>query len=52
VRVVDGPMAGLAGVVREMRGRRRLLIGIEQIGHALALSIGAADVERVADGVR
>lgn len=47
VRVIDGPMAGLVGVTREIRGSRRLLIGVEQIGRALSVSIGAADVERV-----
>lgn len=45
VRVTDGPMAGLVGVVREVRGSRRLLVGFEQIGRALSLSIGAAKVE-------
>jgi transcription antitermination factor NusG len=48
VRVIDGPMAGLVGIVREKRGGRRLLVGVEQIGRALSLSIGAARVERVA----
>lgn len=46
VRVISGPMAGLRGVVREVRGGRRLLVGVEQIGKAIALSIGAADLER------
>jgi len=47
VRVIEGPMAGLVGVVREKRGGRRLLVGFEQIGRALSISIGAARVERV-----
>jgi len=51
VRVVDGPMAGLVGVVREMRGKRRLLVGFEQIGRALSVSIGAADVEACGERV-
>jgi transcription antitermination factor NusG len=46
VRVIDGPMAGLIGVVRQVRGKRRLLVGLEQIGHAVAVSIGVARVER------
>lgn len=48
VKVIDGPMAGLIGVVREIRGRRRLLIGFEQIGRAVAMSIGSAQVQRCA----
>jgi transcription antitermination factor NusG len=46
VRVVNGPMTGLVGVIREIRGSRRLLVGFEQIARALAFSLGAADVER------
>ena len=46
VGVVDGPMQGLAGVVREMRGKRRLLVGFEQIGTALTVSIGTERVTR------
>jgi hypothetical protein len=44
-------MAGLVGVVREMRGKRRLLVGFEQIGRALSVSIGAADVEACGERV-
>lgn len=44
VRVDDGPMAGLVGVVREIRGSRRILIGLEQIGKGVSVSIGAAHV--------
>jgi len=47
VSVVDGPLAGLVGVVRQIRGRgRRLLIGFEQIGRAVAVSIGSAQVRK------
>jgi transcription antitermination factor NusG len=49
VRVIEGPMAGLVGVVREFRGSRRLLVGIEQIGKALSVSIGTANIERIGD---
>jgi transcription antitermination factor NusG len=44
VRVVSGPLAGLRGVVREVRGQRRLLVGIDQIGKAVAVNIGASQV--------
>jgi transcription antitermination factor NusG len=46
VKVVSGPMAGLVGVVRATRGSRRLLVGFDQIGRALSVLIGRADVER------
>jgi transcription antitermination factor NusG len=49
VRVIEGPLAGLIGVVREIRGSRRLLVGFEQISRALSISIGAAAVERYYD---
>jgi transcription antitermination factor NusG len=47
VSVIDGPLAGLVGVVREIRGRgRRLLIGFEQIGRAVAILIGSAQLRK------
>lgn len=49
VRVISGPFSGLSGVVRENRGRRRLLIGFEQIGQALCVSIEKADIQRSDD---
>jgi transcription antitermination factor NusG len=49
VRVIDGPLAGLIGVVREIRGSRRILVGFEQIGQALSVSLGAANVERYSE---
>ena len=52
VRVVEGPMAGLVGVVREARGGRRLLVGFEQIGKALSVLIGAAGVEKCGEEFR
>lgn len=46
VRVVDGPFARLTGTIREVRGGgRRLLVGIEQIGRAVSVSLGAASIE-------
>jgi transcriptional antiterminator NusG len=48
VRVVDGPFARLTGTIREVRGGgRRLLVGIEQIGRAVSVSLGAASVELI-----
>lgn len=49
VRVTEGHMAGLVGVVREVRGSRRLLVALEQIGRAVSVSIGAASVEKVGE---
>ena len=47
VRILDGPLAGLSGTVVDLRGSRRLIVGIEQIGQAISISIGAAGVEHV-----
>jgi transcription antitermination factor NusG len=49
VKVVDGSLAGVIGVIREIRGGRRLLIGVEQIGQALSISIGSARVQRLSE---
>lgn len=47
VRVIDGPMAGVVGTIREVRGGRRVLVGIERIGRALSVSKGVASVAPV-----
>lgn len=47
VIVLDGPMAGMTGVVKEMQSRRVLIIWVELIGRGVACTIGAASVARV-----
>ena len=42
VIVQEGPLAGLRGVVQEVRSGRRLIVWIEQIGRGVAFSIGSA----------
>jgi transcription antitermination factor NusG len=46
VIVRDGPLAGLRGVVHEVRSSRRLVVWIEQIGRGVAFTIGSALVSR------
>jgi transcription antitermination factor NusG len=48
VIVRDGPLAGLRGVVRDVRSSRRLVVWIEQIGRGVAFTIGSALVSRAA----
>jgi transcription antitermination factor NusG len=48
VIVRDGPLAGLRGVVQEVRGARRLVIWIEEIGRGVAFTIGSSLVSRAA----
>lgn len=45
VRVVRGPFQGVVGRVREIRGRKRLLVGIRGIGQALEVDIPAEAIE-------
>jgi len=47
VRVLDGPLAGVVGVVLERRGRRRVLVGLEVIGQGLEVDIAAAMLEPI-----
>lgn len=42
VIVQDGPLRGVRGVVREVRGARQLVIWVSAIGHGVAFNIGAA----------
>ncbi|MEI6739343.1 MAG: transcription termination/antitermination NusG family protein [Gemmatimonadaceae bacterium] len=47
VVVLDGPLAGVRGVVRDMQSRRTLVIWIEAVGRGVACTIGAAAVRKV-----
>ena len=42
VIVQEGPLAGLRGVVRESRNRRRLVIWVAEVGRGVAFTIGSA----------
>lgn len=46
VIVQDGPLAGLRGIVQEVRSGRRLVVWIEQIGRGVAFTIGSSLVSR------
>ena len=45
VIVQVGPLAGLRGIVRESRNRRRLVIWIAEVGRGVAFTIGSALVK-------
>ncbi|RLB58909.1 MAG: transcriptional antiterminator [Deltaproteobacteria bacterium] len=45
VQVVDGPLAGVVGVVVEMpRGGRKIVVEVDLLGRAVAATLGAAQV--------
>jgi transcription antitermination factor NusG len=48
VRVTNGPMAGLQGVLRRRKSNARLVVSVELIQRAMAVEIDEADVEPVA----
>ena len=39
VCVIDGPFRGVSGVVSEMRGRRRVLVGLHAIGLGISIDV-------------
>ena len=41
VIVREGPLAGLRGIVQQVRGGRRLVVWIEHVGRGVAFTIGA-----------
>lgn len=47
VRIVDGPFAGVEGVVVENRGRRRLLVGLKTIGLGFEVDMPSRHVRRI-----
>ncbi|HEX7120561.1 MAG TPA: UpxY family transcription antiterminator [Longimicrobiales bacterium] len=48
VRVTDGPLVGVVGIVVERRGRRRVLVGLRAIGQGLEVDIDARHLEPIA----
>jgi transcription antitermination factor NusG len=46
VIVREGPLAGLRGVVQEVRSGRRLVVWVDEIGRGVAFTIGSALVSR------
>lgn len=46
VVVQSGPLAGLRGVVQQLRGGRHLVIWVNEMGRGVALTIGSALVAR------
>jgi transcription antitermination factor NusG len=49
VEVIRGPFKGIRGLLIEYRGRKRLLIGIEQIRQAISVEVSEFDVHPVTD---
>jgi transcription antitermination factor NusG len=49
VEVIRGPFKGIRGLLIEHRGRKRLLVGIEQIRQGISVEIGESDVHPVTD---
>ncbi len=47
VRVVRGPFEGVYGIIRERRGRKRMLVGLEKIGQGFEVDIAAGDLKPV-----
>lgn len=47
VMVVDGPFKGIVGVVSEVRGRGRILVGLTSIGQGLEIEVGERVLERL-----
>jgi transcription antitermination factor NusG len=45
VRVREGPFAGVLGIVREVRGRKRVLVGLSTIGQGLLVDMDAYTLE-------
>ena len=50
VVVLEGPLTGLTGVVKQLQSRRVLVIWVELIGRGVACTIGTAKVARVPEG--
>lgn len=47
VRVVNGPIAGVEGVLTRVKNRYRVVLSVELLQQALAVEIDISDVERI-----
>jgi transcriptional antiterminator RfaH len=45
VRITDGPFAGVQGVVESLRGRSRVLVGLQLVASGLEIDIDAGHLE-------
>lgn len=48
VRIVSGPFEGIEGIVREVRGRHRVLVGLSAIGVGFEVDVAAETIARIA----
>jgi len=48
VRVSNGPLAGMEGILSRRKGKFRVVISIELVQRAVAVDVGEADVEALA----
>lgn len=48
VRIVSGPFEGIEGIVREVRGRRRVLVGLPAIGFGFQVDVATEAVALIA----
>jgi transcription antitermination factor NusG len=46
VRITDGPMAGVTGILTQIKNRHRLVISVELIMKSIAVDVDARDVLR------
>ncbi|MFQ5753333.1 MAG: UpxY family transcription antiterminator [bacterium] len=49
VEVVNGPFEGIRGRLIEQRGRKKLVVGIEQLKQAISIEVNAFDLRLVTD---
>jgi transcription antitermination factor NusG len=44
IRVLNGPFAGAVGIIKQVKGKRRLVVQLDLLRRAVACEIAAADV--------
>lgn len=47
VRIVDGPFAGIEGVISHRRGKYRIILNVDEIEMAAAVEVNAYQVEPI-----
>ena len=47
VKIIQGPLRGLAGIIERLGKKTKLLVSVEMFGQTLAVDVPAEDVEKV-----
>jgi transcription antitermination factor NusG len=52
VKIIQGPLSGMIGLLTEVRGGKRFTISIEDLNSSISIEIPIEDIEKIDDNIR